>query len=202
MDELLKQKFREKLNSYYPISEATFQKLLNMASIISLKKNEELITQGMVSRQFCFLYTGYMIAHINDADGHSYNKNIFVEGDWVGSTVSNITRKQSEFTIKAVTNCLLVSLPYSSLRDLIFHSEDLKLFYIHYLEQNWIIEKEKREVSIVMDDAPLRYEKLLNQHPDMENYVPLQEIASHLGITPTQLSRIRKKQKYLSTQHR
>jgi len=34
---------------------------------------------------------------------------------------------------------------------------------------------------------------LLYSHPDIEKYVPLQDIASHLGITPTQLSRIRKK---------
>ena len=196
MDELLTQRFREKINSYYPISESTFHELLKMASLINLKKNEELITQGTVSRQFCFLYSGYMIAYINDAGGHSYNKNIFVEGDWVGSMVSNISRKQSEFTIKAVTNCVLLSLPYSKYRDLIFQSEDLKLFYIHYLEKNWVIEKEKREVSIVMDDAQLRYEKLLLLHPNIESYVPLQDIASHLGITPTQLSRIRNKLKY------
>lgn len=78
---------------------------------------------------------------------------------------------------------------------MIFQSDDLKLFYIHYLEKNWVIDKEKREVSIVMEEAQVRYEKLLHNHPDIEKYVPLQDIASHLGITPTQLSRIRRQVK-------
>jgi len=46
-----------------------------------------------------------MVANIFDYEGKTYNKNIFVEGDWVGSTVSNILSKPSEFTIKAITDC-------------------------------------------------------------------------------------------------
>ncbi|MDH6310542.1 hypothetical protein M2451_003368 [Dysgonomonas sp. PFB1-18] len=46
-----------------------------------------------------------------------------------------------------------------------------------------------------MEDSLIRYEELLKLHPDIEKNVPLQHIASHLGITPTQLSRIRKNKK-------
>lgn len=195
MDELLIQKFKEKIHSYYPISETTFGELLKMASVVNLKKNEILVQQGFTGRQVCFLYSGYMVAYINDDEGRAYNKNIFVESDLVASTVSNILHKPSDFTIKAVTDCILLSLPYKKYRDLVFQTDDLKLFYIHYLEKNWVIDKEKREVSIVMDEAQVRYEKLLHSYPDMEEHVPLQDIASHLGITPTQLSRIRKQTK-------
>lgn len=192
MDALLIQKFRERINSYHPISDASFGELLKIATVINLKRNDILVQQGFVGRQFCFLYSGYMLAYISDEEGRIYNKNIFIEHDWVGSMVSNILQKPSEFTIKAVTDCILLSLPYKRFRDMIFQTDDLKLFYIHYLEKNWVMDKEKREVSIVMEEAQVRYEKLLRSHPDMERYVPLQDIASHLGITPTQLSRIRK----------
>lgn len=192
MDELLIQKFREKVNSYYRVSDVSFGELVKMASIINLKKNTLLVQQGFVGRQFCFLYSGYMVAYISDGDGRSYNKNIFVEYDFVASTVSCILHKPSEFAIRSVTDCILLSLPYQKFRETVFHSEDLKMFYIHYLEKNWVIDKEKREVSIVMEEAQIRYKKLLQGHPDIEKYVPLQDIASHLGITPTQLSRIRK----------
>lgn len=195
MDKLVIQKFKEKVHSYYPISETTFEELLNIATVINLKKNAVLVQQGFAGRQFCFLYSGYMVAYISDDEGRTYNKNIFVENDWVGSTVSNIMHKPSEFTIKAVTDCILLNLPYKTFRNMIFQTDDLKLFYIHYLEKNWVIDKEKREVSIVMEEAQVRYEKLLHSQPDIEKYVPLRDIASHLGITPTQLSRIRKQLK-------
>lgn len=193
MNELLKRKFREKINSYYPISETSFERLLAMASVLHIEKNKIFTEQGYVARQFCFLSSGYMVSYINDYDGRSYNKNIFVESDWVGSTVSNILQISSKFTIKAVTDCVVLSLPYKKFRDLIFQTDDLKIFYIHYLEKNWVIDKEEREVSIVMNDAQTRYQELLYSHPNIEKYVSLRDIASHLGITPTQLSRIRKK---------
>lgn len=195
MNELLIHKFRKKIHSYYPISDTTFEEILKIASVINLRKNVILVQQGFIGRQFCYLYSGYMVAYINDDSGRSYNKNIFVENDWVGSMVSSILHKPSEFTIKAVTNCVLLCVPYKKYRQMIFQYEDLKLFYIHYLEKNWVIDKEKREVSIVMEEAQIRYKKLLHIHPDIEKYVPLQDIASHLGITPTQLSRIRKQTK-------
>ncbi|WP_413512191.1 Crp/Fnr family transcriptional regulator [Myroides odoratus] len=193
MDQFVLEKFREKINTYSPISEASFEALLNIATIRRLKKNEIFIEQGFVCRQFCFLYSGYLIAYINDSEGRTYNKNIFVPSDWVSSLVSAILQQPSQFTAKAVTDCVILSLPYKAWRELISQTDDLQAFYIHYLEKNWVIDKEKREVSLVMDDAQTRYEKLLHSQPEIEKYVPLQDIASHLGITPTQLSRIRKR---------
>lgn len=184
-------KFTEKINAYYPISKESLQTLLDISKVFQLKKQETLIQQRFVARYFSFLYSGYMVAYITDDKGKTYNKNIFVEGDWVGSMVSAITRKPSEFTLKCITDCVLLSLPYNKFRELVFEKDDLKRFYIHYLEKNWVIDKEKREVSIVMEDAATRYKRLLSAHPQIEQYVPLQDIASHLGITPTQLSRIR-----------
>lgn len=192
MDQFIVEKFREKINNYYPISDASFEALLNIATISRLSKNEIFIEQGVVCRQFCFLYSGYMTAYINDSEGRTYNKNLFIPSDWVSSLVSAILQQPSEFTAKAITDCIILCLPYHKWRELIFKIDDLKSFYLHYLEKNWVIDKEKREVSLVMDDAQTRYEKLLLSQPEIENYVPLQDIASHLGITPTQLSRIRK----------
>ena len=69
---------------------------------------------------------------------------------------------------------------------------DLKDFYIAYLEQNWVIEKECIEVALILEDATQRYLKYLEKYPNIEKRVAQHHIASHLGITPTQLSRIRK----------
>jgi DNA-binding MarR family transcriptional regulator len=55
---------------------------------------------------------------------------------------------------------------------------------------------------LVMENATTRYLKFLANHPNIDNRIPLQYIASHLGITPTQLSRIRKDlKKNSTTQH-
>lgn len=183
---------RGKINSYYQISEASFEMILSLAFVQQVGKNKTIIEQGSIARYFCLLDAGYMISYTTDIDGKTYNKNIFSSNDWVGSSVSSILQQPSNFTIKAVTDCSVIYIPYLKLRDLIFEVDDIKSFYIKYLEKNWVIDKEEREVSIVMDSAQVRYENLLHKYTNIEQYVSLKDIASHLGITPTQLSRIRK----------
>jgi ribosome-interacting GTPase 1 len=98
----------------------------------------------------------------------------------------------SNFTIKALEDCILININYKKYITLINENDDLKNFYIAHLEKNWIIEKEQREIAFVMENATERYVKLLEKNPDIADRIPLLHIASHLGITPTQLSRIRK----------
>jgi len=192
MNQQLIDSFRTKINSYHPVSDETFEQLLAIATVQEIHKNAIFLEAGTVGRYFCFLQAGYMVSYITDAEGKSYNKNIFSAGDWVGSTVSNILQVPSSFTIKAVTDCTMLRISYQKFRELTYVADDLKDFYIKYLEKNWVIDKEAREVSIVMDTADVRYLDLLKTHPDIEQYVSLKDIASHLGITPTQLSRIRR----------
>ena len=69
---------------------------------------------------------------------------------------------------------------------------DLKLFQIYYLEKNWLLAKDSREIEIVQDDATARYLRFIGENHRLVNRLAQYHIASHLGITPTQLSRIRR----------
>ena len=134
--------------------------------------------------------------------GDLYHKNIFLEGDIVGSTVSALKEKPSEFALEVIEDAILISFNHRKYHELIARHSDLKIFYIAYLEKNWVIDKERREIDIVLKDADERYLDIITTHPKIETRIPLHYIASHLGITPTQLSRIRKKfKKNDSNQH-
>ena len=181
-----------KFESYSPISSASWQLIENIIEVQSIKKGEILLQNGQIAKEIHFIVRGAMRAFITDAAGNIYNKNIFLDGDFAGSTVSLIQQTPSEFSIEALEDSILININYKKYRELIFQNDDLKNFYIAYLERNWVIEKEQREISIVMENATERYLDLLSKHPDISERIALLHIASHLGITPTQLSRIRK----------
>ncbi|MGE4347904.1 MAG: Crp/Fnr family transcriptional regulator, partial [Flavobacteriaceae bacterium] len=61
------------------------------------------------------------------------------------------------------------------------------------LAEQFFVHKEQREVNIVMLDADKRYLIFQQEFPFLEQLIPQYHIASYLGITPTQLSRIRRK---------
>lgn len=184
--------FKSFVNSYYPVPEEALQSLASIAHIQKLTKNEILLHVGNVSKQFYYIYKGALIAYFTDESGNTYDKNIFLDNSFAASTVSALLNEPSQFTLQAVEDTILLRLNYRRYKELIYANEDLKSFYIAYLEKNWVIEKEQREVSIVMENAQVRYQKLLQQYPTIDKRIPLRHIASNLGITPTQLSRIRK----------
>lgn len=187
---------------YYPIENNSLSQLLSISKEIKLQKGELLLDIGQSSKDIHILKEGVIVSYFIDTDGNQYHKNIFLEGNFVASTVSNIENKPSQFALEVIENATIISFNYKKYRNLIENHPDLKNFYIAYLEKNWVIDKEKREINIVMKEASERYLNFIASHPNVEKRVPLNYIASHLGITPTQLSRIRKKIKEnLPNQH-
>ncbi|CAI2768536.1 Crp/Fnr family transcriptional regulator [Flavobacterium collinsii] len=181
-----------KFESYAPISDTSWKLIEDIAEIQSVKKGEILLQSGQTAKEIHFIIKGALRAFITDAAGNLYNKNIFLEGHFAGSKASLLQQTPSHFTIEALEDSTLIRLNYKKYRALIDQHNDLKNYYIAYLEKNWVIEKEQREIALVMENATERYLHLLSSHPDISERIPLLHIASHLGITPTQLSRIRK----------
>ena len=56
----------------------------------------------------------------------------------------------------------------------------------------YFLEKEQKEIEMALLDADKRYLLMREKFPHIENEIPQYHIASYLGISPTQLSRIRK----------
>lgn len=184
--------FKETVLGYYAISDESFALFEDIIEFQTFERDTVLLDNGNVSKHIYFICQGAVIAFLTDDKGTTYTKNIFLENQFAGSTVSALLQKPSEFTLQAIERTTLISINYKKYKDLISQNDDLKNFYIAYLEKNWVIDKEQREVSIVMENATSRYLNFLTIHPNSDKRIPLQHIASHLGITPTQLSRIRK----------
>ena len=71
-------------------------------------------------------------------------------------------------------------------------SLELNSLYAKVLEAVYT-KYEKRLVELISLDAKSRYLALRRQIPDVDSIIPQYHIASFLGITAVQLSRIRKK---------
>ena len=181
------------LNRYHSVSDKSISSLLSISEILHLDKGQMLLQIGKTSKQKYILCEGAVVSYYLDDNGNTYHKNIFLKGDFVGSMVSTLKNAPSQFALEIVENATLISLNYKKYRQLIAENKDLTNFYIAYLEKNWVVDKEKREIEIVLKEAKERYIDFISTHPNIEDRIPLKYIASYLGITATQLSRIRKK---------
>lgn len=180
---------------YAPISALTAERLAGICRAVSVSAGEAILLQGEQPDAFWFLETGLMRMYVSDPEGREYTKVFFAEGGFPGSMVALLRGEESGFTIMALEDCRLIRIDFAGFRRLLRECDDLKWFQIRYLEENWVIGKEAREVSFAHQDAASRYRQFLNDYPALEQRLTQYQIAAHLGVTPTQLSRIRSKTK-------
>ena len=181
------------MESYAPISTESWLALIEISRFRTINKHEVLYQASEIPDSFSFVYTGLIRVFVTDEKGDEYNKNFFEEGEFPGSMVALLTSTPSEFTFDALEPSSILEINFAGYRQLLKDQHDLKLFQIYYLEKNWLLAKDAREVQIVQENATQRYQRFLKEHPSLADRLPQYLIASHLGITPTQLSRIRKK---------
>ena len=186
------QAMRSAMLPYGELSPLTWHKLAAHCRVVSMPKGDILYASGVVPVSFAFVVTGLFRAYVTDTEGREYNKNFFVEGSFPGAMTALLTASASRVAIESLEPSQVVLIDFKGYRELLWSEDELKVFQIHYLERNWLLAKDAREVEIVQADATARYRMFLRDHPDLHARLPQYHIAAHLGVTPTQLSRVRK----------
>lgn len=186
---------RQAVEAYAPFSDSTWEALLSACSLKTIAKGAYLVPMGSAATHFYYVCKGLFRAFTVSEDGKEYTKIFFAENSFPGSIRSLLTGERSEFAIEALEDSVVIAIEHARYRELLAKRDDLKWYHIQYLEKNWILAKEPLEVSFVLEDARVRYEAFKQANPGLLSRIPLQHIASRLGITPTQLSRIRKQVK-------
>ena len=93
--------------------------------------------------------------------------------------------------MECITDCELLRICKSDLDLLTQQSPIFKDFSILVFQQS-LSYNETRSKELASLTAEQRYLKLVEEHPELLQNVPMQYIASFLGMNPKSLSRIRK----------
>ncbi len=149
------------------------------------------IKTDKVAKKIGFLAEGIIRAFYRSDDGQEYNKHFFIAPCFIGGYASLITGQTNQINQQALTPCSVLEANYSGLTNLYNKHSDLERF-ARILAERFFVQKEQREIELVLLNADERYKILRNEFPELEQLIPQYHIASYLGITPTQLSRIRK----------
>jgi CRP-like cAMP-binding protein len=157
---------------------------------LEITKGEFFIKSGKICRQMAFIESGYMRMY-DIVDGKEITLWIGSKGKFITSLSSFIFETRNNWNIQAITDCKL----YTINRENHFKlnkTEPKWLEFDNILLANSFVLLEQSMFSQLHTKAKQRYDKLISEEPDLFKNVPLQYIASMLGITPESLSRLRK----------
>lgn len=154
------------------------------------QKGDYFIRIGQVPKKAAFVCKGLFSQYYITDKGDTVIKYFFPEGRIAGSIPATLTRSESLFTIEALEDTTVLEYDFHEFKKLVSIYKDIAEFYIRYLEQHWLIEKEPYEISLRNDSAATRYDEFISKYPGLIKRLKKHHIAAFLGITPTQLSRI------------
>lgn len=184
--------FQEYLNNISPLAEATFETLEKCFKPIYLKKNEFFVREGEFAKQIGFLKKGIVRAFFLNQEGKEYSKQFFVGPSIIGAYSSLLTKQPNKIAQQALTDCEVLAADFSEIEKLYEKFHDLERLG-RKIAEFYFLEKEQKEIEMALLDADKRYLIMRERFPTIETIIPQYYIASYLGISPTQLSRIRKK---------
>ncbi|HEY4151627.1 MAG TPA: Crp/Fnr family transcriptional regulator [Chitinophagaceae bacterium] len=154
-------------------------------------KNELFVTEGKVNGSHFFMTEGFMRAFTHNLGGEEVTTYFFNKNRPVFEATSLFTRTRSMESIQAVTACQGFFLSFEKSNELFHSVPEFREFGRAILVKEFAAYK-KRALSLINQTAEERYSDLVNNNPEIFQYLQLKYIASYLGITDSSLSRIRK----------
>ena len=183
--------FHEYLETFGYLRADEIRSLLALVHYRKLKKGDFFIREGQVSREVGFVVSGLIRSYYTVSSGEEITYCFRFPNDMIAAYSSFITGNKTEENLQAISEVELLVIAKQELNKIANESLIWTRFLKEMAELQYI-ELEKRIFQLQKTTALQRYEDLLLHHPEYVQKIPLQYLASYLGISQRHLSRIRK----------
>lgn len=148
-----------------------------------------LLRVGEAPSWYYFLYKGLCRQYYLDTGGGDVTRGFATEGEFC-CTECHIQSAVSAYYVETLENCEALAFRYETL-DQLRDSPYMKDVYIGALEKQ-LRQRIYREASFMAERAVDRYRSFRRSYPNYETRVRQAYLASYLGMTPENLSRVRR----------
>lgn len=176
---------------YLPLDEQERRLLEERISQRKIKRKQFILQEGDVCKHYSFVVEGCFKMYGVSKKGTEHNIQFAAENDWITDIGSFHSEKPSTLFIEAIEPSVILQIK----------KEDLLFLYVNVpkLDRNFRVVIEDKFIELqnyvfqnISATAEERYLAFLEKYPELARRLPNTQIASHLGITPEFLSKIRK----------
>lgn len=181
--------FAGTIKSLYPVNNELLKELYSRFVFMQLDKDQWFIKQGFLSSSLAFVAEGLFKVSFVSEDAREYIKYFLTPSDvLLGNLMEN---EMSNISIEALKKSIVFKIDYSEWNRLIEKYPLLNQMKNQLVNKYWN-RKEEREMELMGNDAKKNYLLFLDKYGYLEKNISQNHIAQYLGITPTQLSRVKK----------
>ncbi|MCE6989948.1 Crp/Fnr family transcriptional regulator [Dyadobacter sp. CY323] len=180
------------LQTYFDFDQTELGKVAAFFKPEMLKKGDYYLRTGRSCNKLSFVQSGLLRVYV-ELEDREVTQWISTNGYFITDLSSLVFDKPSRWNIQALTDTAIYTIDKSDYNQLGRYipkwPQTEKLFIAHCFTT-----LEDRVFSFLSMTAEQRYNILFESNRELFNQVPLQYIASMLGMTPETISRIRRKQ--------
>jgi len=184
------------LEKYLTLKNHEWLFIKNIAKIRKYKKGEIIHQSGTVCKYLCFINTGLARGYVINSKGLEYTWHIFfndsrakINNLLVVDYDSFLNSIESKITIEALKDSELLCFSKESI-DLLLKTKAGMLLGLKLTQESYSI-LHNYIISYATQSAEERFETFMKHSSCWFDFVPQYYIATHLGITPQSLSRLK-----------
>lgn len=187
----MNQPLRQTIANSISLSAEETEFMLSLFKPLTLKKEAYFLEIGKRCNQVAFVKSGMLRIFYPNGKGDNTTCYFSLPNEFVTSFSSFTTQNPATENIQAILPTELFVISKQDL-EILYHKIPKAQEFGRKAAENLAIVMEKRISLFLNNSADERYQYLLKHSPILIQTVPLQYLATYLGISPQHLSRLRK----------
>ena len=180
------------MNNISPLSERSFDVYMNMCESKTFKAGTILTEIGSIPEHLYFIQSGVARSFSMTEKGTEYIRSLISTNNILAATQALVKKQPSKIACQCLTDCKTLEINYALLLEKCKENQQIAAWYTRTVELHYAHLQKTNDELLTMN-ATERYLLLQKRIPNIDNKINQYHIASRLGITAIQLSRIRKK---------
>lgn len=187
MKSKLEDQIRERILNPSP---REIKEILELFEVVTFSKNEFIKKPDTIREELGFLISGTVKGVFMKENGEETTFRIIQKNTFIADVISITTKQKMPIAFVCMTKATLLMCPFDKVKILLQTNLALNILMRELVTES-AIEMGQKYLLFLTGNSKERYKYILKNEPEILKKFPLRLIASLIGITPTQLSRIR-----------
>lgn len=186
----MSQILRAQLEKLIQITDPEFEYVLSHFVYKTFKKHQFVVQEGQLVENDYFILNGFLKSYSTDANVKVHIIQFGLQDWWITDYEAYYNQSTATVSIDCIEKTELLCLSFENREKLCAEMHKMEYFFRKKTNKRNVA-LQNRILSLLSSSAKERYDKLLEQYPQLFQKVPKQLIASYLGVTRETLSRFK-----------
>lgn len=184
----MNQILRQQIEKIVPLTDEEFDYVQGHFVRKKFKKNQYVVQEGQTVDNDFFILSGCLKSYSTDANGKEHIMQFGLQDWWITDYQAYYNQTAATVNIDCIEQSELLCLSYTNREKLCAEMHKMEHFFRKKTNKRNVA-LQQRILSLLSSNAKERYDKLLEQYPQLFQKVPKQLIASYIGVSRETLSR-------------